>query len=99
MRIHDQNLAGASAAGTGRASETQRTSGGSAASSSTRAGADRVEFSGALSAISRALSADSSNRAARVDALAAAYQNGTYRPDAAATSRAMVADALASAVG
>jgi hypothetical protein len=34
------------------------------------------------------------DRASRVSALAAQYHSGTYRPDSAATSRAMVSEAL-----
>jgi hypothetical protein len=40
------------------------------------------------------MSADGSARANRVQALAFEYQSGTYRPDSAATSRGMVAEAL-----
>ena len=97
MRIYDVNLTGASAAESGRAQETQRS--GAASSRSAGAGAyganDRVEFSSTLGRLSQAMSADETTRASRVQALAAQFQNGTYRPDSLATSRGMVADALA----
>ena len=100
MRVYDVNLTGASAAGSAKSQETQRTDssgsirGGSAGGSGN---ADRVEFSSALGSLSRALSADGSARANRVQHLAALYQSGSYHPDSMATSRAMVSDALAGA--
>jgi len=103
MNIYDLNLTGTSATDTGRAQESQKpsrpgtvkslTSGvvdGSGASGSS----DRVEFSGTLSRLSRSLAAFESSRANRVQALAAQYQNGTYKPDSAATSKGMVAEAM-----
>jgi hypothetical protein len=41
------------------------------------------------------MSAEGSARASRVQALAVQYQSGSYRPDSAATSKDMVAEALA----
>jgi hypothetical protein len=54
-----------------------------------------VELSGALGRLSQTLSSFHSERASRVQALAAQYQSGKYRPDSHATSRAIVASALA----
>jgi anti-sigma28 factor (negative regulator of flagellin synthesis) len=96
MRIYDGNLTGTTAE-TGRAAETQRperetsTRGGSSAASG---GGDRVELSNALGSLSRALTSYSSGRSSRVEALSAQYQSGQYQPDASATSRGMVAEAL-----
>jgi hypothetical protein len=100
MRVYDQNLTGSSASQMGRAQQTERTdrSGGSEASS-VPPGGDHVEFSRALGSLARAQTAAQSDRAARVQQLAAEYQGGRYLPDAAATGRAMVADALAGATG
>jgi anti-sigma28 factor (negative regulator of flagellin synthesis) len=98
MRVHDPNLTGVNTAPTGASHETQksgRTATGTAASTSH---GDRVELSGAVGTISRVLASDSGGRAARVRELAAQYQTGQYRPDAAATGRAMIADALAPAI-
>ena len=108
MKIYDLNLTGTSATETGRAQESQKPSragtvkssasgvfNGSGASGSGISGSsDRVEFSGTLSRVSRSLAAFESSRANRVQALAAQYQNGTYKPDLAATSKGMVAEAM-----
>ncbi|HTS66748.1 MAG TPA: flagellar biosynthesis anti-sigma factor FlgM [Candidatus Acidoferrales bacterium] len=96
MRVYDTNLTGASAAEAGRTQESQKTdrSQTDQKSSATAAGGgDRVEFSGALGQLSRALAAADQNRASRVQALAVQYQNGRYRPDSLATSRAMISEA------
>jgi len=98
MRVHDQNLTGVNTAAAGGAPETQRSGRTAAGSGADRAHADRVELSGAVGTISRALTAESGGRASRVRELAAQYQTGNYRPDAAATSRAMISDALAPAM-
>jgi hypothetical protein len=101
MRINDGSL-NSSAAETAHAQELQRTgresaarSGGTAASGN----GDHVELSNALGTLARVLSSFGSGRASRVQALAAQYQSGQYQPDALATSRAMVADAMAGGNG
>jgi hypothetical protein len=99
MRIYDVNLTGSSAVESGRAQETQRSDrGGSAKPGAAGAGGagDRVEFSGALGRLSQAIAADGSARASRVQALAGQYESGSYRPDSLATSKGVVAEALAS---
>ncbi|MBZ5620887.1 MAG: flagellar biosynthesis anti-sigma factor FlgM [Acidobacteriia bacterium] len=98
MRIYDVNLTGTSAAESSRAQETPHSGrAGSARAGEAGAGGtgDRVELSNTLGRLSQAMSADGSARASRVQALAAEYQSGSYRPDSAATSRDMVAEALA----
>lgn len=97
MRVYDHNLNGAAAAQTGGAQEVHRTDRGGGARTSGGAGGDRVEFSGALGALSRALGADRGARAVRVEELAGQYQRDEYHPDAAATARAMTAEALLAA--
>jgi hypothetical protein len=94
MRVHDQHLSGASTPAADRSAETQRTEHAGNTSAASRQGSDHVELSHALGAISRALKAEGSGRAAHVQELAIAFQSGRYRPDAAATSRSMVAEAL-----
>ena len=98
MKIYDRNLTGTSAAETGRAQEAQNLSRAAADTSPTRGGVDgstdRVEFSGTMSRLSRALAAFQSTRANRVQALAVEYQSGRYKPDPAATSKALVSEAL-----
>ncbi len=100
MKIYDRNLTGANQADTARAAETQRSehSSGSKATGSGSASGDRVELSGALGQLSQALSASGSSREAKVQALAAQYQSGNYQPDSAATSHAMVSEAVACGV-
>ena len=96
MKIYDRNPIGTSASETGRAQETQKP--GSAASGKSTTGIDgsndRVEFSGTLGQLSRALMTFESSRASRVQALATAFQSGTYRSDSAATSKGLVAEAM-----
>lgn len=96
MRIYDVNLTGTSAAESGRAQEIQKSDrAGTGRSGGSTAGSDRIEFSSTLGRLSQALATSGSQRAARVEALAAQYQSGNYRADSLATSRGMVADALA----
>jgi hypothetical protein len=98
MKVYDQKLSGAASSGAAQTQETQRAGRGTE-SRSGRAGSggDVVELSGALGSLSRAMSSFHSGAAERVQALAAQYRAGSYRPDAAATSRAMVSDAVAAA--
>ena len=97
MRISDRNLTGASAAETGRAQEAQNLSRAGTVKSpalGVDGSSDRVEFSGTMSQLSRALAAFQSTRANRVQALAVEYQSGRYKPDPAATSKGLVSEAL-----
>jgi len=98
MRVNDHNVTGAAAAEAGRAQESQRPGRAGGSSSSVGSGGDRVALSSTLSSVSRALETHHSDRAARVQELAAQYQSGKYRPDAGATSRAMITEAVASGV-
>ena len=97
MRIQDRTSLGPSAAETARQAETQKT-GRDSVGRTDAAGSsegDRVELSSALGRLSSALASHASQRAGRVQALANEYQSGRYHPDSAATSRAMISDALA----
>jgi anti-sigma28 factor (negative regulator of flagellin synthesis) len=62
-------------------------------------GRDSAELSGLAGKISQAVSKDSANRAAVVEQLRVQVASGTYQVDAAATSRGIVNDSLASAAG
>jgi anti-sigma28 factor (negative regulator of flagellin synthesis) len=98
MRVYDNNLSSTSAAEAARAQETQkldRGEGAKTAAGKPDGSGDRVEFSSALGSLSRTMSAYGSSRASQVQALAAQYQSGNYNPDSAATSHAMLSDALA----
>ena len=96
MRIDDRNTVGPAATETGRTPETSKTDraagGGSGAGDS---GGDRVEFSSSLGRLSQAISADSAQRASRVQTLAAVYQSGRYHADSQATSQGLISEALA----
>jgi len=97
MRIYDRNSTGAPASESGRAQETQRIEREEGATSGATAAdgvGDRVELSSTLARLSGALAAHGAHRASRVQALAAQYQAGKYRPDSAGTARGMVAEAL-----
>jgi hypothetical protein len=96
MKVYDSNLTGTTAAQAGRSQETQKPD----QTDNTRfhqAGSrseDRVELSSTLGRLSKAMAAYGSSRASQVQALAAQYQAGRYRPDSLATSRGMVSEAL-----
>ena len=100
MRVDDRNLTGAGPAQSGRAKETEKSNRnqavrtGTAATDQTDQTGDRVELSGTLETLSRVMSAFGSERANRVPALAAQYQNGSYYADSAATAGSMVSEAL-----
>ena len=97
MRVDDRNLTGAAPAQSGRAQQTAKSTRNQAARTGTAATdktGDRVELSSTLETLSRAMSAFGSERANRVQALAAQYQSGGYHADSAATARGMVSEAL-----
>ena len=97
MKIYDQNISGTSASQTGRAQEAQnasRAGGGRAAGAKADTSGDQVEFSGSLSRLSRTLGTFDASRAERIQALAAQFQTGRYRPDSTGTSRGMITEAL-----
>ena len=96
MRIYDQSLTGATGE-TGRAAESQRLDRqtGVRSGSTAPGNSDRVELSNTLNSLSRALTSYGSDRAKRVQELAGQYQSGQYRPNSQATSRGMIAEALA----
>ena len=96
MRIDDRNLSGLPAE-SGRAQETQKTGreDGLRQGSGKSSGGDQVELSTALGALSKAMTAYGSGSQSHVAALTAQYQSGNYRPDSMATSRGMIAEAVA----
>jgi hypothetical protein len=94
MKITNHDLTGAAPAGAGRTQDAQRSERGDRASSTSASTGDRVEFSAGLGQLANAISTYGAERAARVQTLAASYQSGGYQPDSAATSRAMVSEAL-----
>jgi anti-sigma28 factor (negative regulator of flagellin synthesis) len=93
IQIYNDGLAGATS-GVGGAQDISRvsTGGHKPASGSGASGEDQVQ----ISSISSTLSAQGSDRAARVQQLAAAYQSGNYQVNSVDVSKAMVNHALQS---
>ena len=97
MKVYDVHLTGPSASESGRPQEAQKADRESNSRPATGASSgDRVELSGTMARISRAVSSYSADRAGKVQALARQYQSGNYRPDSVHTSQGMVAEALGS---
>ena len=95
MKIYDHHLTGTATGATGRPPEAQKAEAGRGTRPEAHTGQDRVEFSGSLGALARAVSADQAGRTSRIQSLAAQVRDGAYRPDARATSRGMIAEGLA----
>ena len=94
MKINDSNINGLASSGIGKAQETDAASRGrgktvGGADSST----DRVELSN-LSASLRAEDAESPERSALIEKLAADYATGRYNPDPLEVSKKIIADAI-----
>jgi flagellar biosynthesis anti-sigma factor FlgM len=94
MRVTNQNLTGASAAGTSNTQDVQKSGNSSSSSATASAGGDTVELSSTMGSLSRAMQSFGSSRANMVQSLAAQYQSGTYQVDSAAISRGMISEAL-----
>ncbi len=97
MRISNSDLTGLAGTDSTQAQDLQKTGRGENASSNALGSGpngDHVVFSSGLSQLAGAISTYGANRNAHVQKLAALYQSGGYRADSAATSRAMVSDAL-----
>lgn len=91
IQIYNDGLAGAGASETSRAQELSRaTTGGKPISGSTAGAEDQVD----ISSLSSTLAAQGSQRASRVQELAAAYQSGNYHVNSMDVSKAMVNNAL-----
>jgi len=95
MKVLDTNLTGTSAAAAPPTGSIARQSGLDGAQAGKTGSGDSVEFSGFAGKLGATLAAQSAGRAGQVAALARAYQAGTYQPDAAATSRALISETLA----
>jgi anti-sigma28 factor (negative regulator of flagellin synthesis) len=90
IRIYSDGLAGTAASETSRAQELSRTTTGRTSSWSPAGGEDQVQ----ISSLSEALSAQGSQRTARVQDLAAVYQSGRYQVNSMDVSHAIVNNAL-----
>ena len=100
MRVNDRNLQATSAAETGRAQEVQQTDRHETKTtgSGKADGSDRVELSGTLGRLSRAMSVFESDRGSRVQTLSEQYQSGNYHANSAATSRGIISEALSAGI-
>jgi anti-sigma28 factor (negative regulator of flagellin synthesis) len=97
MKVYDVNLTGPSASESGRAQETQKADRESnSRTAAANSSGDRVELSGTMARISRAVSSYSADRSNKVQALAQQYRGGNYRPDSVKTSQGMIAEAQGS---
>jgi anti-sigma28 factor (negative regulator of flagellin synthesis) len=90
IQIYNDGLAGAAASETSRVQDVSRATTSGSHSSGSTGGEDQVQ----ISALSSALSAQGSQRAAHVQQLAAAYQSGRYEVNSTDVSRALVNNAL-----
>jgi len=94
IQIYNDGLAGAGASEAARTQELSHTAAGGRPGSGVAEGAeDQVQ----ISSLSSTLTAQGSERAARVAQLAAAYQSGQYSVNSVEVSRAIVNHALESA--
>lgn len=100
MTVHNQNVSGSSGGQPARVQETAPASNSTAPakSSAPTSSSDRVELSGALGSLSRAVSSDNANRASQVSALAQQYQSGGYQANAAGAAKGIVSEAVATGV-
>lgn len=101
MKVYDQNSTPTTALESSRAQATLRSGRqeGDSRTAGSGGSGDRVELSGTINSLGRALSSYAADRAARVQSLAAQYQSGAYQPDSLAISRGMVSEALAGSSG
>jgi len=103
MKVNDPNLSSASlGAGSVQPAKTEQLGRagdrGAGAQSGRAAPADDVHLSELVRSL-RSLAADSPERQAKIEQLARAYANGSYKPDAEATASAMIDDATARFAG
>jgi|SRR5450432_2537209 hypothetical protein len=94
MKLYNRTPAAAEPSPAQDVRKVSNTSTGRSKTAGTNASLDRIDFSSSLGLLARTLSTYETSRSTRVQALAAEYQGGQYRPDSAATSRALVSGAL-----
>jgi anti-sigma28 factor (negative regulator of flagellin synthesis) len=92
MKVTSQDLSGLGAASASGVQEAQK--GGGSAKNAGGGGSDRVDFSSALGSLSRAMSSEGSTRQARIQAITAQYQSGSYTADSAAIGRGLISEAF-----
>lgn len=96
MRIENQNLNGAAGLQTGQTPEVNRSEhlGSGSSSRVSSNGGDHAEISSLAENVSQTLSAQSVNRAQRIQQLTLQVRDGAYKPSAAAVSSSIVNDAV-----
>jgi anti-sigma28 factor (negative regulator of flagellin synthesis) len=94
MRVTNQNITGASTAGTSNTQDLQKSGNGPTSTATAGGGGDTVELSSTMGTLARAMQSFGSSRQSMVQSLATQYQSGTYRVDSAAISRGMISEAL-----
>ena len=97
MKVNDPNLTSPASTGTSRTQESRRSgqaarSSGPGAADGT-ASSDDIHLSELVRSL-RSLAADSPERQARIEQIARAYANGTYKVDPEATAAKIIDDAL-----
>ncbi len=97
MKVGDSNLNNAAASQLGQARQTEAVAPGGAKKATgaqAQSQTDRVQLSNLSGQLLQLAGVDSPERAARVEQLAADFKAGRYQPNAAATSRGIVDDAM-----
>jgi hypothetical protein len=92
MKVENSRLTGTAAGGAPPTGAVGREDGLRSGAPGRTAAGDRVELSGAAARIGGLLAAEAGGRAQRVASLARDVQAGRYLPDAAQTSRALIAE-------
>ena len=97
MKVNDPNLSSAASTGTSRTQEARRAGQDARSSNVTArhgaASGDDIHLSELVRSL-RSLAADSPERQARIEQIARAYANGTYKVDAEATAAKIIDDAF-----
>ena len=95
MKVNDPNLSSLASTGTSRSQQTERTntSGRTQQPAGGKVTGDDVHLSELVQSL-RSLAADSPERQARLEQIARAYAQGTYKVDAEATAAKIIDDAL-----
>lgn len=101
MRVDDRNLTPGAASQAGKTAATQVDRVPDSRSPETRetGGGDEVELSGLVARLSRAISAGSTDRTARIEELSNRYEQGRYQVDSLAVGRAILSELRAAGHG
>jgi flagellar biosynthesis anti-sigma factor FlgM len=94
MKVHDPNLSSLASTEASKAHKADRTALNGRSQDAAKTGStDDVHLSELVRSL-RSLAADSPERQARLEQIARAYANGSYRVDAEATAAKIIDDAL-----